>query len=138
MPFGLTILCGWLVGFMAGWADDQEAMLRAWMTISLVSSLILFSLYRLDPQRRWKAVAALAVAMLALDVLYSWLRWQGVPVGGQYSKALDAGLIAQLVLIGYRGAWNALVLLWSRVPVFIRGRRVAVKPSHARKKEAAE
>lgn len=138
MPFGLTILCGWLVGFMSSWADSQDAMLRAWVLISLVSSLILFSLYRLDQQKRWLMVAAIAGAMLMLDVVYLELRRRGIPAEVQYSKALDAGLTAQLLLIGYRGAWNAISLFRNRMRRHLHRGRVAAEPSAAREKAAAE
>lgn len=123
---------------MSEWANNTEAMLRAWVMISLVSSLILFSFYRLDQQRRWLMVAAIAGAMLMLDVLYLELRRRGIPAEVQYSKALDAGLTAQLLLIGYRGAWNAVSLFRNRMRDYIRRRRVAAEPSAAREKASAE
>lgn len=138
MPFALTVLLGWLVGYVAGWGNNPEAILKAWMTISLVSSLVLFSLYRLDQQRRWMIVAAIAVAMLGIDVIYSWLRLNGIPAEIAHSKALDAGLTAQLFLIGYRGACNAGVLFWRGVRRYLPRRRMAAVPTASRKKEAAE
>lgn len=123
---------------MSAWANDTDAMLRAWVMVSLVSSLILFSFYRLDQQRRWLIVSAIAGAMLMLDVIYLELRRRGIPAEVQYSKALDAGLTAQLLLIGYRGAWNAFSLLRDWVRDHIRRRRVAAEPAPAREKVPAE
>jgi hypothetical protein len=145
MPFAITILSGWLVGYMTTWGEDGGAILKAWMTISTVSALVLYGFSRLDheahrssPQRRWFVVTAIAVAMLCLDVIFAAYRARGVDIAPQHSKALDVGLIAQLVLIGQRGAINAGAVFWRRLPRHLFRRRVAAVPAASRKKEAAE
>jgi hypothetical protein len=145
MPFALTIFCGWLVGYMTTWGDDGGAILKAWMTISTVSALVLYGFSVLDhdkhrhaPQRRWFVVTALAVAMLCLDVIFAAYRARGVDIAPQHSKALDAGLVAQLALIGHRGAINVGTVFWRRLPRHLFRRHVAAIPTASREKEAAE
>lgn len=58
--------------------------------------------------RPWKAaVHALAVVMLLLDGYFFFCGYLGVYVGVEYATLTNTGLIAQLFLIGHRGALNA-------------------------------
>lgn len=106
-PFAFTILSGWLLGFLGP---------LAWPWISAASVVTLFWLASHDDQWRWKVVTGLAAFMLLLDVIYFWFRWQGLHIEVEYAQALDWCLKAQLVLIGFMGLWNGIVLLgsWGR------------------------
>lgn len=106
-PFALTILTGWVLGFLGP---------LAWPWISAGSVLTMTWLSLRYPHWRWTAVTMIAAFMLLLDLIYFWFRWRGVHIEVEYASALDWCLKAQLLLIGFLGAWNGIVLLgsWGR------------------------
>jgi len=102
MLFALTILAGWSLAYTLGLAFPDWAW-RSWPAVSAVSGVTLTALWKRYRFPWAKAVAALAGAMLLLDGVYLGYRSQNVPVEVAYSRALDAALIGQLVLIGMAG-----------------------------------
>lgn len=113
-PFALTILGGWLSGFL-GW--------QFWAVISLVCGLTFFWLFLNDRQWKWGLVAAIEGASLALDILYLWFRWRGIPIEVEYANALTFGLVLKLALVGSGGLLNGWILLRSWSPSNLRRRR---------------
>ena len=115
-PYALTILTGWTVAYVLGLLIPETAW-RSWSVISLFSASVLFWLHLRRPIPGSAAIASIAAVMLALDVAYLWFRWHGVRVEVEYSHALDAGLICQLLLIGAGGIANG----WVGVRAWVSG-----------------
>lgn len=106
-PYAFTIMAGWILGFIGP---------LAWPWISTGSVLTMAWLNQRNPHWRWRIVTLIAAFMLALDLIYFWFRWRGVHIEVEYAMTLDWCLKAQLVLIGFMGLWNGIVLLgsWGR------------------------
>lgn len=122
LPWALVISAGWVAGFSGP---------SYWPLISLCVCIATLFLFLNNPTKTGSAVHALAVVMLALDVWYYANLYAGRYVGVEYAQALNAGLIAQLVLIGMRGGINVGVSLreWCFPSVYRRRRRGLVFPS---------
>lgn len=121
-PYAFTILIGWSVAYWLGLVTPETAW-RSWSLISLLSASALFWLHLRRPIPGSAAIASIAAVMLALDVAYLWFRWHGVRVEVEYSQALDAGLICQLLLIGAGGIANGWVGVRTWVSGGLRRRR---------------
>ncbi len=100
MPYALTLLAGWLLGF--GPAE-------AWPAISLGICLMTLIQCRKDGTSWGAAIHAIAVGMLLMDVVYWSMLVQGVYIGVEYAETLNAGLTAQLILVGYQGVKNGWI-----------------------------
>lgn len=119
LPFALTLLGGWLVGFCLGWLLPDSAW-KVWPAISAFSSIALFSLWKKHGVWWGGATAACAASMLLLDGFYLWSRGQGLQIEVEYSRALDAMLLVQLALVtigGHRGRVEFLRRLFLRMGV---------------------
>ncbi len=128
MLFGLTIFAGWLFSCALGLVFPDWAW-RSWPAVSAASGIALTALWKRYGFPWGRAVAALAGAMLLLDGVYLGYRSQNVPVEVAYSRALDAALLCQLILIGGAGVRSDWVGFLGRVRGRL-GRRARM--AHAR------
>lgn len=107
MPWAVLICSG--VAFAA--LADQVMGYRSVLAYPVISAFVCIVSFKmmLNDHAPWKAgVHALAVIMLLLDGWLFWMSRLGVYVGVEYATITSVGLVAQLILIGHRGAWNGL------------------------------
>lgn len=101
IAISLAVLAGW-IAYWINWT-------QLYPLISLVLCVFTLRWFMTAP-KPWKSgVHALAVVMLVLDGYLFLVDALGGYVGEEYATLSSMGLIAQLFLIGHKGAWNASV-----------------------------